>query len=141
VSPDPASPTIPASHHDLVTAPGVAILTTLGPKGEPQSTAVWYLLDDGQLRISLNGTRQKLKNLRARPKAVLFWVDSKNSARTLEVRASASVAEDRDFSFRAKVSAHYGVDLSAFDRPGDERYVVTLALTKVNAIDMSRGAH
>jgi hypothetical protein len=37
--------TVPDSHSGLLTAPLTAVLTTINPNGQPQSTAVWYLVD------------------------------------------------------------------------------------------------
>ena len=63
--------TLPDSHRDLLTAPGVALLTTNGPDGYPQSTAIWYLADEDVVRISLHTSRQKYRNLRRDPHATL----------------------------------------------------------------------
>src|SRR4051794_11938823 len=45
---------LPPTHADLVTNPNTAVLTTVGPGGQPQSTAVWFLVDDdGVLKSSI----------------------------------------------------------------------------------------
>lgn len=130
--------TIPESHHDLLQA-DVAILTTVGADGYPQTTALWFLLDDdGLIRLSLNGTRQKTKNLRANPQVTFFVLDRANPMRTLEVRARAEVAPDPDYAFATKLGAKYGgADLQQMDRPGEERVVVTLRPARVNAINLA----
>ncbi len=57
--------TFPESHQDLLKAE-VAMLATIGPDGYPQVTALWFLFDeDATLKLSLNSTRQKVKNLQA----------------------------------------------------------------------------
>ena len=125
--------TLPESHRDLYESPGVATLTTVTPDGLLQSTAVWYLYDDGQLKVSLSDARKKLRNLQANPAATLFFLDPANPFRTLEVRATATIEPDEDFAFRGKVGAHYGADVASFDQPGDKRFVVTLHPARVNA--------
>jgi hypothetical protein len=52
----------------------VGVLATIGPDGFPQVTALWFLYDAaaGVVRFSLNTTRQKTKNLRARPAAAFL---------------------------------------------------------------------
>jgi Pyridoxamine 5'-phosphate oxidase len=72
---------IPDSHKDLLNT-GVALLATIGKKGFPQVTALWFLFDeaDGLVKISLNTTRQKLKNLQANPKCTFFILDTSNSS-------------------------------------------------------------
>lgn len=126
--------TIPEPFLDLVSAPGVAILTTNGPDGFPQTTALWFLLDDdGKVKFSLNDHRQKTKNLLRDPRVGLFFIDLTNPYRTLEIRGTATVEPDDDYVFADKVGAHYGgVDLRPNDRPGERRLVVTIEPLKVN---------
>jgi PPOX class probable F420-dependent enzyme len=133
------TPTIPASHRDLLQA-DVAMLSTVGLNGYPQTTAIWFLAeDDGTIRISLNRTRQKTKNLERDPRVTFFVLDRANPMRTLEVRARAEVAPDPDHAFADRVGKKYGsVDLRKMDRPGESRVIVTLHPVKVNAIDLSR---
>jgi PPOX class probable F420-dependent enzyme len=124
--------TFPESHQDLLKA-DVATLATLGQDGYPQVTALWFLFDDGTLKLSLNTTRQKLKNLQAHPECTLFILDTANPYRTLEVRARAEIAPDPDYTFAKKLGAKYGgADLSTNDRPGETRVVVSLQPIKVN---------
>ncbi len=123
----------PESHRDLLET-DVAVLATVGKNGFPQVTALWFLFDeDGMVRISLNTTRQKLKNLRANSKCTFFILDPKNNGRWLEMRARAEITPDPDYSFADKVSPKYGgVDFRKIDKPGESRVVVTLHPLKVN---------
>ena len=123
----------PASHQDLLKA-DVGILATLGQDGYPQVTALWFLFDDdGTIKLSLNTTRQKVKNLQAHPECTFFILDTANPYRTLEVRARAQIAPDTDYAFAKKLGAKYGgADLSTNDRPGETRVVVSLQPIKVN---------
>jgi hypothetical protein len=57
----------PESHRDLLITPLTATLTTVDPLGRAQSTAVWYLVEDGQLKSSTTSDRQKYKNLIGNP--------------------------------------------------------------------------
>jgi PPOX class probable F420-dependent enzyme len=124
---------VPASHQDLLTAP-VAVLATVGADGYPQVSGLWFLLDDdGLVRLSLNTTRQKVKNLRAHPECTLFLLDPATPYRTVEIRARADLAPDPDYAFADKLGRKYGgADLRSNDRPGESRVVVTLHPIKVN---------
>jgi PPOX class probable F420-dependent enzyme len=133
------SPTIPESHRNLLET-NVAMLSTVGADGYPQTTALWFLAeDDGTIKLSLNRARQKTKNLERNPQVTFFVLDRANPMRTLEIRARAEVAPDPDYAFADRIGKKYGgVDLRRMDRPGESRIVVTLRPVKVNAIDLSR---
>ena len=123
----------PESHKDLLKA-DVATLATIGNDGYPQVTALWFLFDDDEtIKLSLNTTRQKVKNLQAHPECTLFILDSTNPYRTLEVRARAQIAPDVNYAFAKKLGAKYGgADISTNDKPGETRVVVSLQPIKVN---------
>lgn len=123
----------PESHQDLLNA-NVAMLATVGLDGYPQVTALWFLYDeDGTIKLSLNTSRQKVKNLQAHPECTFFILDTANPYRTLEVRARAEIEPDADYAFARKLGAKYGgADLSTRDRPGETRVVVSLRPIKVN---------
>jgi PPOX class probable F420-dependent enzyme len=130
------STTIPDSHLDLVKPGGFGALATLNADGYPQVTAVsCFIDDDGKLKLSINSSRHKLKNLRARPECTLLALDPQNTSRTLEIRARATVVADEDRSVVKRLLAAVGapdMDLDAIDGPGVTRYVVILEPTKVN---------
>jgi PPOX class probable F420-dependent enzyme len=133
----PELTTIPDSHRDLLQT-DVAILSTIGPDGYPQTTAVGFLYDEGKIRMSLGTARQKTKNMQRNPRVNFFILDPANPMRYLEVRADADVALDPDYAFAERFGQHHGVDLRQYDRPGQARVVVTLEPVKVNARDLSR---
>jgi PPOX class probable F420-dependent enzyme len=131
----------PASHHDLLEARSFGALATIAPSGHPQVTAVAYLLDDdGQVKISLNTTRKKVRNLQRDPRCNLFLLDLANPLRSLEIRAEAELTPDPGKTFAAKAGAKYDADFTLHDAPGEERVVVTLHPITVNAVDISRPA-
>lgn len=130
-----AMTTFPDSHRDLLDSP-VASLTTIGDDGFPQSTLIWFLHDQGELRLSLNKARLKTKNLAARPQVSLLLIDWSDPMRYLEVRGTARVQDDLDKSFAQRVGAKYGADLAAYDGPGEERIVVTIEPKNVYAVNM-----
>jgi PPOX class probable F420-dependent enzyme len=126
---------IPASHHDLLDA-NVATFATVGLDGYPQLTEVWFLAEDDTIRLSLNSSRQKTKNVVRHPACTLFILDLANARRYLELRANALVEPDEDYRFADLVGAKYGADLRAHDQAGETRVVVTLNPHKVNAVNL-----
>jgi PPOX class probable F420-dependent enzyme len=126
----------PDSHRDLLDAQ-VASLATIGGDGYPQVTEVWFVYEDDRLKLSLNGSRLKTRNLVKRPRCSLLILDLQNPYRYLEVRGDARIEPDDDFEFAARVGAKYDTDLRAHDRPGETRVTVTLEPINVYAVDMS----
>src|SRR5215469_15726257 len=124
--------TIPDSHRDLLDAQ-VAFLGTIGSSGRPQLSGVWFLAEGDTVKISLNTTRQKTKNLQANPKCSLL-IPGTPPYRYVELRGEAEITPDDDYAFADKVAAKYGVpDLRAMDKPGESRVVVTIHPRRVNS--------
>jgi PPOX class probable F420-dependent enzyme len=127
---------IPESHRYLLESE-FATLGTVGTDGLPQLTVVWFLYDSGEIRISLNTSRAKTRNLLARPACSVLILDLQNPYRYLEIRGRARVEDDADYAFADRVGQKYDSDLRRHDRPGETRVIVTVEPEKVHAIDMS----
>lgn len=128
----------PASHRDLLDAQ-VATLATIGSDGGPQLTEVWFLHDDGELKLSLNTSRVKTRNLFKRPQCSLLVLDLNNPYRYLVVRGHARIEPDDDYALAGKVDAKYGSNVRDHDQPGDNRVAVTIEPDRVYPVDMSAG--
>lgn len=122
---------VPASHADLLMQPLVGVLTTVGRDGVPQSTAVWYLLDEGEVRISVRTDRQKYRNLQRNPVASLLVVDPARTSRTLEIRADVEIRPDPGAAHAQRFAPMYGSATSAWDPPGVERAVLALTPRRI----------
>jgi PPOX class probable F420-dependent enzyme len=133
-----ADTTVPDSHRDLLEGQ-VLTLATVGEDGYPQVSEVWFVVEDGQVAMSLNTRRQKVKNLETEPACTVLLLDLQNPYRYLEIRGTAVVAPDDDRAFAEKVGAKYNADLRELDAPGDRRVTVRLVPVPVhvNAVDMS----
>ena len=100
--------TIPASHLDILHSPALAYMATLGPKGEPQVSAVWFLWDGTHLLFAFNKKRQKYRNLQRDPRVALAVTDPVNPYRAVEIRgAVVRMDEDSDFRFINAASQKY----------------------------------
>lgn len=126
-------PAIPQSHRDLVDAPLVASLSTVGADGTPQVTAIWFVANGDTVQMSLVTARQKYKNLIAHPKATLFIIDPSNPFRTLELRGTVEVGEDPNLELFENILRHYGHDPAAFPGPREGRVSVTLQPSRIVA--------
>lgn len=126
---------VPESHRDLLFSPLTATLSTVDGEGRPQSTAVWYRLDDdGQLKGSITSDRQKYKNLRTNPNCSLFILDPTNAHRTLEIRAVAELRADPDKRDVRKFAKVYGVDEAMLVASGGDRFTVTFRPRRIVAL-------
>jgi PPOX class probable F420-dependent enzyme len=128
-------PHIPESHLDLLDS-SVATLATIGSAGGPQLTEVWFLREGDSVALSISTSRQKLKNLEARPQCSLLILDLADPMRYLELRGDAEITPDDDYSLAEQVGQKYGADLRAYDGPDDKRVAVRIKLSRVNAVDM-----
>jgi PPOX class probable F420-dependent enzyme len=126
----------PESHRDLLEG-SYGALATIAPSGHPQVTAVAFLFEDGAVRISLNETRKKVRNLRNDPRCTFFLLDLANPMRYLEIRADAELEPDEGKAFCARAGAKYGADFTQHDLPGEERVIVTLRPVRVNSLDLA----
>jgi PPOX class probable F420-dependent enzyme len=127
--------TIPDSFRDLLESQ-VATLATVGRNGRPQQSIIWFLAEDGTVRLSLNTSRQKSVNLVSNPSCSLLIVDPASSYRYLELRGHVEIEPDTDLAFAKKTGAKYGADLLQYDQPGDTRAIATLVADRVRAVDM-----
>jgi PPOX class probable F420-dependent enzyme len=127
------TPEIPDSHKDLLNAQ-VGVLGTIGASGRPQLSATWFLAEGDTVKMSLNTTRQKVKNLQANPKVSFLIFDPTNPYKYVELRGDAEITPDDDYEFANKVGAKYGgADLRERDQPGEARVVVTVKHVRVIA--------
>lgn len=124
---------IPESHRGLLESCQIVVLATVGPDGFPQTSAVWFALDSSGMPImSLNTTRQKVKNLRRHPECSLLFIDPATPYRTLEIRARAEMQPDPNYETAGLVGAKYQADLRTRDKPGESRVAVRFTPTKIN---------
>jgi PPOX class probable F420-dependent enzyme len=126
---------IPDSHRDLLDA-RFATLATIGPDGRPQLSEVWFLAEGDTIAISLNTTRQKVRNLRNNPACSVLILDLANPLRYLEIRGDARIVPDDDYEFAAVLGAKYGADVKTFDPPDQTRVAVRVGPVRVNAINI-----
>ena len=112
---------VPASHHDLLLDPHTAVMTTVDPSSRPQSSAVFYALDDeGVLVGSVTTDRQKYRNLRRNPSCTLFILDPENRRRALEIRADVEMVPDPDKRVLRLFAARYDMPFEVLARSGNQ---------------------
>jgi PPOX class probable F420-dependent enzyme len=94
-----------------------ATVATLNPDGEPQTSVVWILREGDTVMFSSTAERQKVRNLTRDPRISLTVLDTTNPYRTVEIRGTAELVEDRDCAVQREVSHKY---LGEDSPPGPE---------------------
>ncbi len=88
---------IPESAIDLIHSGAHAHLTTINPDGAPQTSIVWVIHEEGELRMASLTQRQKLHNVRRDPRVSISWIslerDKLGLPYYLVVRGHAEVTE------------------------------------------------
>jgi PPOX class probable F420-dependent enzyme len=120
---------VPATHHDILAAPALAHVATIGPDGTPQSTPVWFDWDGEHLLLALAPDRQKMRNLSHDPRLAVSIVDPTNPIRYLEIRGRVTFQSDPDRSVLKRLVHKYtgSDDLSWVD---GERTIVVVEPTR-----------
>ena len=123
---------IPDSHLDLLTAKSVAYVATVGPKGDPQVTPVWFRNEGTEAIFSLTKKRQKYRNIERDPRVALCISDPTTPYRYLELRGRVQVFDDATHEVLSSLARKY-LDLPAYPwhQPGDERVAVRLTTERV----------
>jgi PPOX class probable F420-dependent enzyme len=79
---------IPEDYRDLLDGRISAVLTTVLPDGQPQSTVVWCDVEGETVLINTMRGFRKEKNMRANPRVTLLAYEQRNPLRSLEVRGT-----------------------------------------------------
>jgi PPOX class probable F420-dependent enzyme len=120
--------TIPTSHADLVAwdTRSFAHVATVGPKGEPHNSPVWFEWDGTHIKFSLTTGRQKYRNLQRDKRISLSVVDPYDPYRHIEIRGELDEIEpDPEIAFISRMAKKYkGLDVYPWHRPGDQRVVM-----------------
>lgn len=120
---------IPADFMDLLTTTTYPTLVTLMPDGQPQASIVWFSYDGQHILVNTAKGRQKDKNMRARPRVTLLFVDRKDPHRFMEVRGRVvEITEDGAVEHINRLSERYDGKPDFFgdkpERQGKEQRVI-----------------
>jgi len=124
---------IPENFLDLLQSTALANIATIGPKGEPQVSPVWFVWDGTHIRFSMNAVRQKHRNLLREPRIALSITDPDNPYRTIEIRGTARIEKDVNYHFvNSVVTKKYtGQEFNDQNpnpnlKPGEERVIAVV---------------
>jgi PPOX class probable F420-dependent enzyme len=119
---------IPEAYHDLLASTALAHIATIGPRGEPQSTPVWFGWDGVYISFSQTKRQKKYRNLLRDPRVALSIVDLRNPYRYLEVRGLVvAFKDDPDRAFVDSMARKYmGVERYPWHQEGDQHVTIVI---------------
>lgn len=118
---------VPEAFHDILTSNAVAHVATIGPKGEPQSSPVWFAWDGSNLRFGQAEGKQKQRNLQRQPQVAVSITDPQNPYRYIEIRGRAQVTADTNRAFvNSQTKKYTGQDEMGMYPPETKFVVVTI---------------
>ena len=121
--------TIPEKYADIMAAKTLGYVATIGPKGTPHVSPIWFYWDGRQIFFSTTWARQKSQNVKRNSGVSIAITDPNNPHRSLEIRGNATVEDDQEFRVAKQVMHKYtGQDPSAEQLAADEGRV-TVAIT------------
>jgi PPOX class probable F420-dependent enzyme len=124
---------IPDEFHPLLKSTALALVSTLGPDGAPQTTPIWFLFEQGHVRFSLVEGRQKLRNLRRDPRLSVVVVDPARPTHYVELRGTVDLTPDPELALERAVAVKYAGEHVDVEPPGTLRFAATVAVRRVTA--------
>ncbi len=71
-------PPLPDEVAAFLAQPNYATISSVKPDGQPVSVPTWYLYEDGQVVVNMDGGRKRIEWLRADPRVALSAMDPEN---------------------------------------------------------------
>ncbi|MFI5394921.1 MAG: PPOX class F420-dependent oxidoreductase [Candidatus Binatia bacterium] len=129
---------IPEAYHDILLSRPTGHLATIRPDGQLSVNPVAVMWDGALVRVSTLKSRQKYRNLRRDPRVAISIPHRDDPQHYIEIRGTAELTDDADRAFvNSMARAYMGVDKYPFDRPGDERVVITIHPEHVSGIPLA----
>jgi PPOX class probable F420-dependent enzyme len=115
----------------LLESTAIAFISTIGPKGAPQTTPQWFLWEDDALHFSLVEGRQKLRNLRRDPRLSVVVADPADPTWYVELRGHVDeLVPDPELALERRIAIKYTGSHEDVEPPGTARYAATVVVEK-----------
>jgi PPOX class probable F420-dependent enzyme len=98
---------VPSSHIDLLMSTVDVVLTTVSPRGYPQSTLVWCSFDGSNVLLNTGRGYQKERNMRRNPHVSVFSFDRGDPLRCIEIQGDAELIEEGAIDHLNQLSLAY----------------------------------
>lgn len=122
---------IPDDYLDVMDKKGFAHMATIGPKGEPHSSPVWYDFDGEHVLVSHTRERQKFANIERDQRVALSILDPDDPYRFVEIRGSVEVVDDPEKTLIHKLAGKYQGKERYDEAPGNNRVIFKITPERV----------
>ena len=114
----PKPPVSPAAA-EFLAQPNYATISVVRPDGQPISYPTWYLFEDGQVVVNMDGGRKRIEHLRRDPRVSLSAMDPADWIDHVTVIGHvAEWIEDEGLADIDRIAEHYtGSPYSVRNRP------------------------
>jgi len=113
-----------------------AVLATKGHDGHPQLTAVWFVVEDERICISITEATRKAKNIAADGRCGVLIFHPATPNYYVEIRGTAMTEPDHDYVFADRLGERYDTDMRSFDPAGARRLRLSIEASKVVLTDV-----
>jgi len=116
---DMPKPPVPADVASFLERPNYATISVVRPDGQPVSYPTWYLFEDGQVVVNMDGGRKRIDHLHRDPRVALSAMDPKDWITHVSIVGHvAEWIDDDDLADIDRIASHYtGKPYSARNRP------------------------
>jgi PPOX class probable F420-dependent enzyme len=113
------TPPLPADVAAFLARPNYATISVVRPDGQPISYPTWYLFENDQIVVNMDGGRRRIEHLRKDPRVALSAMDPKDwISHVSMVGHVADWIDDVDLVDIDRISRHYtGHAYSGRNRP------------------------
>ena len=112
-------PPLPEEAVAFLTRPNYATISVVRPDGQPVSVPTWYLFEDGQVVVNMDGGRKRLDYLRHDPRVSLSAMDPDNWITHVSLQGRVTeMVDDPDLVDIDRIARQYtGRAYAVRDRP------------------------
>lgn len=127
-------PPLPQQAREMLDGRNFAIVATLQPDGQPQTSVVWVRRDGDDVLFSTIKGRRKYANMIRDPRLSVLVVDAADPYSYTEIRGMAEITDDPAAELIEELSQKYTGEPFG-DRPGEQRVIVRVRPEHVVSYD------
>ena len=97
----------PEQIEDYLSMPHIADLATVRPDGSPHVAPVWFLYEDGVVKVLAETSSVKVKNLKSEPRVSVSIATDQQPYEYVIVNGVAEISEGDISDILRRISVHY----------------------------------